>query len=39
MSLGSEMQTGEYVLQIVVTDNLAKEKRRIAAQFVQFEIQ
>lgn len=39
ISLGSEMQAGEYVLQIIVTDNLAKEKHRIAAQFVQFEIQ
>ncbi len=39
ISLGSEMQTGDYVLQIVITDNLAKEKRRIATQFVQFEIQ
>jgi hypothetical protein len=39
ISLGSTMQTGDYVLQIVVTDNLAKEKRRIATQFVQFEIQ
>lgn len=38
LGLGSEMQPGDYVLQIVVIDNLAKEKRRIAAQFVQFEI-
>jgi len=38
VSLGTEMQTGDYVLQIVVTDNLAKEKRKIATQFVQFEI-
>lgn len=38
MSLGKEMQPGDYVLQIVVTDNLAKEKRRIATQFVQFEL-
>ena len=39
LSLGSEMQAGEYVLQIIVTDNLAKRKRQIAAQFIQFEIQ
>ncbi len=39
LSLGSEMQAGEYVLQIIITDNLAKRKRQIAAQFVQFEIQ
>ena len=39
LSLGSEMSAGEYVLQIVITDNLAKKKRQIATQFVQFEIQ
>jgi len=38
INLGSEMQTGEYVLQIVITDALAKEKNKIATQFVQFEI-
>lgn len=38
LSLGTSMPPGEYVLQIVVTDNLAKEKRKIATQFVQFEI-
>jgi hypothetical protein len=38
LSLGAEMQPGDYVLQIVATDNLAKEKQKIAAQFVQFEI-
>jgi VWFA-related protein len=38
ISLNKQMQTGEYVLQIIVTDNLAKEKRKIATQFVQFEI-
>ncbi len=39
LSLGSEMQTGDYVLQLVITDNLAKEKRQIATQFVEFEVQ
>jgi hypothetical protein len=38
MTLGTQMEAGEYVMQIVVTDMLAKEKRRIATQFVQFEI-
>lgn len=38
LSLGTEMLLGEYVLQVVVTDNLAKEKRKITAQFVQFEL-
>jgi VWFA-related protein len=39
VSLGGTIQSGDYVLQIVVTDNLAKKKRRVAAQFVQFEIE
>lgn len=38
LGLGNEMKPGDYVLQIVVVDNLAKEKRKIAAQWVQFEI-
>ena len=38
LNLGATMQLGDYVLQIVVTDNSAKEKRKIATQFVQFEI-
>ncbi len=36
--LGDELPAGDYILQIVVTDNSAKEKRNLAAQFVQFEI-
>jgi len=39
VNLGTDMTAGDYVLQIVVTDNLAKEKQKIATQFVQFEIQ
>lgn len=38
LNLGTEMTSGDYVMQIVVTDNLAKNKRKIATQFVQFEI-
>jgi VWFA-related protein len=38
MSLGNDMENGEYVMQIVVTDNLAKRKRNIVTQFVPFEI-
>ena len=38
INLGTEMGVGDYVLQVVVTDALAKEKSRIATQFVQFEI-
>jgi hypothetical protein len=32
------MQPGEYVLQIVVTDLLAKDKDRVATQWMDFEI-
>lgn len=36
LNLGSEMQPGDYVLEIVITDNHAKQ--RTATQYVQFEI-
>ncbi len=39
INLGSEMETGDYILQVIVTDNLAKDKYKITTQFVQFEIQ
>jgi hypothetical protein len=35
LSIGSEMEVGDYVLQIVITDNAT---RNAATQFVQFEI-
>jgi VWFA-related protein len=38
LSLTQTMQPGEYILQIIVTDNLAKEKRRLSTQYVQFEV-
>lgn len=38
LSLGSNMETGDYILQVIVTDNLAKQKRQTVSQFVQFEI-
>jgi VWFA-related protein len=38
VQLGSGMVPGEYVLQIIVTDTLAKEKRRVASQWIDFEI-
>lgn len=38
LSLGAEMAPGDYILQIIVTDSLAKEKEKIATQFVQFEL-
>jgi len=38
LSLGTVLAPGDYVLQIVITDSLAKEKRNTAIQFVQFEV-
>lgn len=36
--LPDKMQPGDYVLQVVATDALAKEKRRVATQWVEFEL-
>lgn len=38
LSLGVEMLPGDYVLQIVVVDNLAGNKRKLATQWIQFEV-
>jgi hypothetical protein len=38
LQLGSSMEPGEYAMQIVVTDKLAKEKFRTVAQSIDFEI-
>ena len=38
LGLGNEMKPGDYVLQIVVIDNLAKSKQKTATQWVQFEL-
>jgi VWFA-related protein len=39
VSMGTEMPVGDYILQIIVTDeNVKKEKQKIATQFVQFEL-
>lgn len=38
VELGQNLLPGDYVLQIVVTDLEAKKKRRIATQYVQFEV-
>jgi VWFA-related protein len=38
LALGTTMEPGDYVLQIVVTDNIAGTKRNTATTFVQFEI-
>lgn len=38
LNLGTEMNAGDYVLQIIVTDGAAKDKQKNAVQFVPFEI-
>ncbi|MEO7658176.1 MAG: hypothetical protein ABIV48_01060, partial [Pyrinomonadaceae bacterium] len=38
ISIGDKMLAGDYILQVIVTDALAKTKQQIATQFVQFEI-
>jgi VWFA-related protein len=38
LTLGTEMLPGDYVLQVTITDNLAKTKQNTARQLVQFEI-
>ena len=38
ISLGKSMPPGDYILQVIVTDALAKVKEQIATQFVQFEV-
>jgi VWFA-related protein len=39
MQLGGKITPGDYVLQVVVTDKLAREKYRVATQAMDFEIQ
>lgn len=38
IQLGTSLTPGEYVLQVVVSDLLAKEKHRVATQWMDFEI-
>jgi hypothetical protein len=38
LQLGNEMVPGEYILQVAVTDPLAKDKYRVASQWIDFEI-
>ena len=38
LQLGAELQPGEYVLQVIVTDPLAGESHRVAAQWIDFEL-
>ncbi len=37
-TLGEKLEIGDYVLQIVAFDQLAKEKHRVASQLIEFEI-
>ena len=38
INLGTDLVPGEYILQVIVTDPLAKEKYRTATQWIDFEI-
>lgn len=38
IAVGSKMEPGNYVLQVIITDELAKKKQQVATQFVQFEV-
>ena len=38
LAIGKSMEPGDYVLQVVVTDTLAKQKQQIATQFIEFEV-
>jgi hypothetical protein len=38
ITLGTNLQPGDYALQIIVSDGLAKEKKQIASQSIDFEI-
>ncbi len=39
MRLGASMKPGDYVLQVIVTDKMAKEKNQVATQSMDFEVQ
>ena len=38
VQLGSQMEPGEYILQVIVTDLLRKDKYRVASQWIDFEV-
>ena len=38
ISIGAGLEPGDYVLQVIVTDTLARGKNQIATQYVQFEV-
>ncbi len=39
LSLGTSISPGDYVLEIAITDNLAKGKYKAVSQYIQFEVQ
>jgi VWFA-related protein len=38
LQLGTNLAAGEYILQVIVVDKLAKEKQQVAEQWIDFEI-
>jgi hypothetical protein len=38
LQLGSDFPIGEYVLQIIISDGLGKDKQRTATQWIDFDI-
>jgi hypothetical protein len=38
LRLGDDLSTGEYLVQVIVTDKLAKDKYRFPTQWMDFEI-
>lgn len=36
--LGKDLQPGDYALQLIVTDKLAKEESRVGSQWIDFEV-
>jgi len=38
ISIGTGMDPGDYILQVIVTDGLAKARNQVATQYVQFEV-
>jgi VWFA-related protein len=38
VSLGTQLVPGDYILQMIVTDNAAPEKKKLASQYIQFEV-
>lgn len=38
LNLLKDMQPGDYILQVIVTDTLAKKKEQVTAQHIQFEV-